>query len=73
MTLPDRAGLNSRPWSRRSFANAQAGPIPGALVGEDGARAVWYPVVEDAAAPLRALDLMRRQTEYLSAASAKRA
>ncbi|APC36918.1 hypothetical protein ABZ512_13085 [Nocardiopsis dassonvillei] len=73
MTLPDRAGLNSRPWSRRSFANAQAGPVLGALVCEGDGQAVWYPVVEDAVAPLRALDLMRRQTEYLSAASAKRA
>ncbi|ASU60865.1 DUF6177 family protein [Nocardiopsis dassonvillei] len=58
---------------RIGTGRAQAGPIPGTLVGEDGARAVWYPVVEDAVAPLRALDLMRRQTEYLSAASAKRA
>ncbi|WDZ90710.1 DUF6177 family protein [Nocardiopsis sp. HUAS JQ3] len=58
---------------RIGTGRARAGPIPGTLVGEDGARAVWYPVVEDAEAPLRALDLMRRQTEYLSAAPAKRA
>ncbi|WP_444961728.1 DUF6177 family protein [Nocardiopsis sp. M1B1] len=58
---------------RIGTGRAQAGPIQGTLVGEDGARAVWYPVVEDVEAPLRALDLMRRQTEYLSAAPAKRA
>ncbi len=48
---------------------AQAGPIRGTLLGEGGARAVWYPVLADAAAPLRALELTRRQAAYLTAAS----
>ncbi|WP_150251100.1 DUF6177 family protein [Nocardiopsis deserti] len=58
---------------RIGTGRAQAGPIPGTLVGEGDGQAVWYPVAGEAGAPLRALDLMRRQTEYLSAAPAKRA
>ncbi|MDA2808644.1 DUF6177 family protein [Nocardiopsis suaedae] len=50
---------------------AQAGPIPGMLLGHGGDQAVWYPVMAEAQAPLRALDLLRRQTDYLAAASAR--
>ena len=48
---------------------AQAGPIPGVLLGEGDRQSVWYPVLEDAAAPMRALELARRQSAYLSASA----
>lgn len=48
---------------------AQAGPIPGVLLGEGDQQSVWYPVLEDAAAPLRALELAQRQSAYLSASA----
>ncbi len=54
---------------RVGAGRAQAGPIRGTLVGEGEERAAWYPVLEDAAAPMRALELTRRQTAYLTAAS----
>ncbi|RKS10330.1 hypothetical protein DFP74_6093 [Nocardiopsis sp. Huas11] len=47
---------------------AQAGPMKGTLLGEDEHQAAWYPVLADAAAPLRALDLIGRQSAHLSAA-----
>ncbi|MEU3307412.1 DUF6177 family protein [Nocardiopsis sp. NPDC006832] len=48
---------------------AQAGPIPGVLLGEGDKQAVWYPVLEDASTPLRALDLAQRQSAHLSAST----
>ena len=48
---------------------ARSGPITGTLVGEGEHRAAWYPVLRDAAAPLRALDLVQRQTTHLAAVS----
>ncbi|MFB8766810.1 DUF6177 family protein [Nocardiopsis alba] len=50
---------------------AQAGPIRGTLVGEGGGQAVWYPVMGEADAPLRALELMWRQIDFLASMSAK--
>lgn len=50
---------------------AQAGPIAGTLLGHGAGQAVWYPVVGEVHAPLRAMDLLGRQTEYLAAASAR--
>jgi hypothetical protein len=51
---------------RIGAGRAQAGPISGTLLGEGETRAAWYPVVGEAGAPLRALDLMRRQADYLA-------
>ncbi|WP_017558626.1 DUF6177 family protein [Nocardiopsis baichengensis] len=50
---------------------AQAGPIAGTLLGHGGDQAVWYPVMGEADAPLRALELLHRHIEYLAAASAR--
>ncbi|WP_017599052.1 DUF6177 family protein [Nocardiopsis lucentensis] len=47
---------------------AQAGPIRGTVLGEGERRAVWYPVLGDAGAPLKGLALVERQTAHLAAA-----
>lgn len=54
---------------RIGTGSAQSGPIKGTLIGEGLARAAWYPVLEDAAAPMRALALAQAQTNHLAAAS----
>lgn len=52
---------------RVGLAAAQAGPIRGTPLGKDEEQAIWYPVLEDATEPLRALELAQRQTDHLAA------
>ncbi len=54
---------------RIGTGSAQAGPIKGTLIGEGVTRAAWYPVLEDASAPMRALALAQAQTAHLAAVS----
>lgn len=51
---------------RVGLAAAQAGPIRGTPLGEGEGQAIWYPVLENVATPLRALELARRQTDHLT-------
>ncbi|GAA1450816.1 DUF6177 family protein [Nocardiopsis tropica] len=68
---PTPVGVAIGPERLRAIGlgRAQAGPVRGTLLGEGGDRALWYPVVQDAASPLRGLWLMQRQTDYLASAS----
>ncbi|WP_017624707.1 DUF6177 family protein [Nocardiopsis chromatogenes] len=69
--VPVGLALGPERLRRIGADRAQAGPIPGTLLGHGGDQAVWYPVMAEAQAPLRALDLLRRQSDFLAAASAR--
>ena len=67
--IPVGLAIGPERLRRIGVGPARSGPIAGTLVGGGEHRAVWYPVLRDAASPLRALDLVQRQTAHMAAVS----
>ncbi|WP_304598605.1 DUF6177 family protein [Nocardiopsis sp. FIRDI 009] len=69
LTVPVGLAIGPERVGRIGLRRAQAGPIRGTVLGEDGGEALWFPVLGTAESPARAVNLVQAQLRHLAAAS----